>query len=235
MTTVQTNHLWNAMPGWGIVADLTPPELVSRRHLRRLRRFIAFALVALLALCVGGYLLAARQRSSASAALGKVQDRTTLLQAGARKYAGITKIQGTVTQVQAEIAKLMAADVDVSALLVRLRAELPNTMTIRQESLTISLAGVASGGTGSSSRTSSGTGLDTSGQVRIGNITISGAGHGLDDLSTYVDNLKTVPGVVDVVPVSNVSNSTGVQYSLTFGLTDTLLSHRFDGSKKGGQ
>ncbi|HEY3715519.1 MAG TPA: hypothetical protein VGL39_13415 [Jatrophihabitantaceae bacterium] len=229
MTTIPADHLWNAMPGWGIVADLTPPELVNQRHLRRLRRLIAAALIALLALCIGGYVLAARQRAGAARGLDGVQGRTVQLQGSSHKYAGITKIEGTVTQVQAQVATLMAADVDVSALLVRLRAELPTTMTIRQESVMISLAGVASGGT------ASGTGLDTSGHARIGNVAVSGAGRTLDDLSAYVDRLKVIPGVVDVVPVSNVSDQAGMQYSLTLGLSDVLLSHRFDVSKKGGR
>ena len=46
-----------------------------------------------------------------------MQARTAQLQADARKYAGITKLQGTVTEVQAQIAKLMSADVDLVKLM----------------------------------------------------------------------------------------------------------------------
>jgi hypothetical protein len=154
------------------------------------------------------------------------------LQVDASKYSGITRLQGSVTDIQAQIAKLMASDVDLVTLMARIRAALPPTMTIKQETVTISLAGAASSGaTGSKS----GTGLDTTGQTRIGDVTISGAGQTLDDLSVYVDKLATIPGVVDVVPTSNVANANAVQYSLTFGVTDKLLSHRFDVSKNGGK
>ncbi len=154
------------------------------------------------------------------------------LQATSRKYTGITKIQGTVTDVQAEIAKLMSADVDLVQLMGQIRASLPASMTIKQESVTISLAGAASAGTAGST---SGAGLDTSGRAHIGNVTISGVGKTLDDLSIYASKLAAIPGIVDVVPTSNVADETGVQYSLQFVLTDKLLSHRFDVSKNGGK
>ena len=138
-------------------------------------------------------------------------------------------MQGTVTDVQAQIAKLMGGDVDLVNLMDRIRNDLPSTMTIRQESVTIALGATTSTGTKPA------TGLDTSGQVRIGNITISGTAKALDDLSVYVDRLAAVPGIVDVLPASNIADATGVQYNLTLGLTDKLLSHRFDVSKNGGK
>ena len=33
-------QLWSTMPGWGIVADLTPPELIASRRLRLLRKLL---------------------------------------------------------------------------------------------------------------------------------------------------------------------------------------------------
>ena len=35
---------WSVMPGWGVVVDLTPPELIDLRRLRGLRRAIAIGL-----------------------------------------------------------------------------------------------------------------------------------------------------------------------------------------------
>ncbi len=114
----------------------------------------------------------------------------------------------------------------------RIRDVLPATMTISQEMVTITIAvpGVA-GSDGSGS----GSGLDTSGAVGIGNIKIAGTGRTLDDLAVYVDKLARIPGVVDVVPLSNVLDKKGVQYSVALGMTDLLLSHRFDLSKNGGK
>ena len=97
-------------------------------------------------------------------------------------------------------------------------------MTISQESITISIAAVAGG----ASATPSG-GLDTSGLPRIGTIRLTGTGQTLNDLSDFVDRLSTVPGLVDVLPISNTASETGTtQYNLTIALTDELLSHRYD-------
>ena len=54
--------LWASMPGWGIVADLTPPELVESRRLKALRKLIAVCLGAVvLLLRAAGYALRLRQ------------------------------------------------------------------------------------------------------------------------------------------------------------------------------
>jgi uncharacterized protein HemX len=209
------------MPGWGIAADLTPPELVNSRQLKVLRRWLVVALVALLVACAGGYVLAVRQHSNATTALSQVEDHTLELQASVRRYGTVTQIQSKVSEVDAEIASVMAGDVDLAKLFTEIRTVLPSTMTISAESVTISLAGIASAA-GSTS------GLDTSGLARIGNVSLSGTGATLDDLAAYVDQLKLVVGVVDVLPISNTRGTSGAQYSLTFGLTSALISHRFD-------
>jgi hypothetical protein len=233
MTTLtRPREIWSTMPGWGISVDLTPPELIASRQLKVLRKFIVLGLVAVLLLCAGAFVLAGRKHSAASAALEKVQIRTAQLESESHKFGGVTRLQGTVTQVQAQIAKLMGDDVDLVALMGRIRGVLPSTMTISQELVTITLAapGVANGG-----GSGSGNGLDTSGAVGIGNIKIAGTGRTLDDLSVYVDKLARIPGVIDVVPTSNVLDKKGVQYSVALGMTDLLLSHRFDLSKNGGK
>ena len=234
-TQAHPNQPWSSMPGWGIVADLTPPELIASRHLKVLRKWIATGLVIMLLACVAGYVLATQKRSSASNALESVQARTAQLEADARKYGGITKLQGTVTAVQAQVSQLMSGDVDLVKLMGGISSSLPATMTIKQEAVTISLAGAASSGKAGTTTSKSGSGLDTSGNTPIGNVTISGVSHTLDDLAVYVDRLAAIPGVVDVVPLSNVVDATGVQYSVSLTLTDKLLSHRFDVSKNGGK
>jgi hypothetical protein len=214
---------WNSMPGWDIAVDLIPPELVNARRLTVLRKLMAAGIIALLVLCAGGYYLAARDNASAAADLAAVQDQTARLQAEGRQYASVVSIQGSVRQVETQIARVMSGDVDLVALMRAVQSSLPTTMTIGQESITISVAAVA-GGAGA---TPSG-GLDTSGRPRIGTITLTGTGQTLTDLSKLVDNLTAVPGLVDVLPISNTASDTGTQYNLTIGLTNELLSHRFD-------
>ena len=225
-TTAAPPGLWTVLPGWGIAADLTPPELINARHLKTLRRLMAVGIVLLLAICTGGYVLAVRDNMSATAELASVQDNTVALQQVSRSYSGVVAIQGSIKQVQDQVAEAMTGDVDLVALMVLLESNLPKTMTISQESVTISTAGVV-GAAGPAA----GSGLGDSGLPRIGTITMSGTGRTLDDVSEYVDRLQAVNGLVDVLPVSNTKAGTGnsgTQFNITIGLTNVLLSHRFD-------
>lgn len=212
--------LWTVMPGWGIAADLTPPELVKARQIAVLRRWIAVGILAILLVCGGGYYLALRANTDAEAKLTEAANRTLELQAIGRSYADVVSIQNKITEIDGQITEVMAADVDLVALMDQLQTTLPATMTISQQAITISTAGTATAA-----------GLDGSGATRIGTITMSGTGQTIDDLSDYVDSLSAIPGVVDVLPLSNSlsgDGGVGTQYSLSLGLTDALLSHRFD-------
>jgi hypothetical protein len=217
--------LWTTMPGWCTAADLTPPELINSRRLTVLRKQMVVGVVVLLGICAGGYYLASRDNGAAADQLVAAQNRTLQLQQAGRSYAGVVQIQGSVTLVQTQIATVMGGDVDLVALMGQLESNLPKTMTIGQESIVISPAGVAAG-----AGSAAGAGLDTSGLPRIGSITLSGTGKTLDDLSDYVDRLHTIPGLVDVVPISNTKSTggAGTQYNVQIGLTNALLSHRFD-------
>ena len=218
-------QLWSTMPGWGIAADLTPPELINSRELKTLRKWIGAGLVILLLACTAEYLAAARQHSAASAALDEVNAQTSQLEAGVRKYAGVTQIQGNVTQVQTQIAKFMGTDVDLVKLMSRLRSALPAPMTITSETVTITAATAVTAPTGAAPAL----------QATIGTVTISGTGRVLANLATYVDRLQAIPGVTDVNPTSNVRSGRSTHYSLSLNLSAATLSHRFDVSRKGAK
>jgi hypothetical protein len=225
VTVVDRPALWKSLPGWGIAADLTPPELLNSRQLKTLRKLMAAGVVLLLLICAGGYYLAAREKADTAVELKAAQSRTKELQRVGDSYSGVVAIQGSVKQVQAQVAQVMGADVDLVALLVVLESNLPETMVIKQESISINTVGVV-GATG----VPAGSSLDTSGLPRIGTITMSGTGRALDDLSDYIDRLEVVPGLVDVLPISNTASASTpeTQFNLTIGLTNALISHRFD-------
>lgn len=227
MTTIaRPKELWNTMPGWGIVANLTPPELLAARKLRVIRKLLAVGLVLMLVIGAAGYTYAAIQRSAASGDLASEQARTAALQVQQRKYSGVVQIQGTITQVQSELAGLLKNDVDFEALLGQIRSRLPAGMTVGQLSVVLDNGAV-------SSATGGGAALDASGLTHIGTVTLSGTGTRLSDVSTYVDKLKTITGVVEPYPASNQSADAGVQYSVQLTLTDELLTHAHDLNKIG--
>jgi len=225
-SAVKPPALGGAIPGWAVAADLTPPELINARQLTSLRKLMAIGIVALLVVCAGGFYLAAEENSSASTDLASVQDRTAELRGIAQGYSDVVSIQGSISQVQTQIAQVMGGDVDLVALIGDLQNSLKDGMSINQIAIVISVSGVA--GANSAPAAS---GLDTSGLPRIGTITMSGTGQTLDDAADYVDRLQAVTGIVDVLPIANnsfASGSAGTQFNLTMGLTNALLTHRFD-------
>jgi hypothetical protein len=230
-TTQEAGTLWSAMPGWGISADLMPPEVFEERQMKVLRRRIIFAVAAVALLCALGYVYAALQRHEASNRLADVQAQTSQLQAKQSKYANVTRIQGSVAETKRQISGLMSQDVDLAGLVDQLRIQLPAGMTIGQ--LAVIVDSIKSS-TAVSSATSGAAGLDASGRRHIGTVTVSGTGRTLADVATYLDRLKKLRGVVEPYPLTNKANGQGVQYSLQVVLTDDLLTHRFDADKNGG-
>ncbi len=210
--------LWTTAPGFGIAVDLTPPEVVNARQVAVLRRVVAAGLAALVVGCAGGWYLAAQDSDDARGDLSFASDQTLGLQATGRSYADVVSIQKRVQDIDGRVATVMAGDVDVVELLDVLHTDLPSTMRLTQQTISISGSGVADATTGGAA-----------GDTRIGTITMTGTGTTLSDLADYIDALETVPGVVDVVPLSNAvrTDGAGTQFSLSLSITDVLLSGRY--------
>ena len=205
-------------PFWDIAADLTPPEVVSARQLTVLRRGIGAGLAATVALCAGGYLLALQQHAGAADGLAAEQTRTASLHKKSQQYAAVTTLEATTRSIDAQVASLMAGDVDVVTLMQRVQSSLPTGMVLTTETISLEQAGAAAAGSAPVDGTA----------TSIGTVTLAGEGRRIDDLATFVASLGALPGVADVVPTSNTRTEAGVQYAVTFKLTEAALSHRFD-------
>jgi hypothetical protein len=219
---------WSSMPGWTIVGDLTPPELINARRLHTLRRFIVVGLGIVVVLCAVAYAYALIQHSRATDDLDSASAQTTQLQVETNKYSGITRIENTVSGVKTQIAAVMVDDVDTAGLIQQLRKALPGTMSIQNMSITITGASAGSSNLASSS-------LDLSGNALIGSVNITGSSQQLSDVASYVDNLGHIRGVTNIVPTSNQVANKVAQYTITLSLTDVLYSHHFDAAAKGGK
>ncbi|HEU5009041.1 MAG TPA: hypothetical protein VFT67_18910 [Jatrophihabitantaceae bacterium] len=215
---------WNARPGWGIAANLMPPELVSSYRLRRIRERILLAVCLVALFAAGGFAYGFWRAHQADQDLSGARGQTSALQRQADQYGSVTRIQGSVTQVRAKLATLLAGDVDVSTLIGRLRAAAPSGVAI--SALTVSIDDPASSGSAAGNGPT--TTLDTSGAKHIGTVQIDGTGRSIDDLPRFVDAIAAIPGVVDVLPTSNATQAVGTKFTLTLTLTDKLFTHRFD-------
>jgi hypothetical protein len=208
--------LWGTMPGWGIAADLTPPELVEARRLKVLRKAIAAALLLVVVLCIAGYALAFLKHRSASHDLDAARDRSRELTLDQQKYSKVTQIQAMTTTVNSQLTSLAGKNVDVAMLFAHMRDALPNTMSLTAMNATIS---------GAEAGTNTAPSLDTSGHAVVGTVTLSGSSQRLVDLANYVTALAALKGVVNVVPSSNSTATAGTaQWNITLQLTDVLYT-----------
>jgi Tfp pilus assembly protein PilN len=231
VTSEQPTAIWNSMPGWGIVADLTPPELLATRRLKLVRKMLFGGLIVVLVLVVAGFAWAFMQKRSASDSLSAEQARTTLLQAQQQRYSDVTRIQSALAASNSRLAGLMAKDVDLGGLITAIATDKPPGLVIGQLG-----ANVTATTSGQSSAANAGASmLDTSGHTHIGTITITGVATSLNDVSTYVDRLQAVKGVVVPYPSTNQLNAVGVQFTVQLTMTDELFTHEYDVSSTGGK
>lgn len=230
MTTMQPRELWSTMPGWGIVANLIPPEVLQARRVRAIRKLVAYALVALVLLAGVGYGYAWYRSQQAADTLSAEQSRTTALLAQQKRYADVTVLQSSVAGVRTELSTLLASDVDMAALTTAILKQLPAGASVSQ--LAVTMAPTA--GRQATANMSTGTGtLDTSGRTHIGLVSMTGQAVRVADVSTLVDRLSTLPGFIDPYPTANTTNDKGTLFTVQFSIDDRLLSHRYD-VKSGG-
>ena len=232
----QPRDLWQAMPGWGIVADLLPPEIVDARRVKATRRLVAAGAVVVVVLAILGYAYAYWRQQSANDALARQQAITSSLTGQQARYDGVVQMQGTVVQVQGQVSQLMASDVDVSKVLTVLTKDLPPTMSISQLSISLdSPYGAGAGSPASGSGSGSTSSIDASGHKHIGSVTLAGSGQTFSDIATYVEKLSSATGLAIPYPVSSQTMAIGVEFSLDITLTDQLLTHRYDPTKSVGK
>jgi hypothetical protein len=216
-------ELWNSMPGWGIVTNLLPPEILAARRVKVLRKFVIMALAGVLVLGAVGFGYGYWQKGKASSALGAEQARTTELMSEQAKYGEVVKIQGDVAEVQGQLGTLLADDVDFTKLMTAVERAQPRGGSITQLTVTLTVGTATAAAPGADI-------LDSSGRTHIGSIALTGDAPTMTAAAGYVTALSKIPGIVSVYPTSQQSNGKVVQYTIDVSLTDQLLSHRFDGA-----
>ena len=218
---VPSRELWNTMPGWGIAADLTPPELLATRKLRKTIREVLIGLGFLAGLIVIGFAFALIRHHTASSEVNAAQRASDALLADQHKYQNVVQIRGTISQIDGQLTGLMSNDTDVPALLAKLDGLTPPGVAITQIDLTLNAPGISETAPGG------GVSLDTSGKATIGTFTLQGAGVKITDGPAYTDKLKGVPGLINVYLGSNTQAPGGSSFEITAALTNDLLTHRY--------
>ena len=211
------DNIWASMPGWGIVADLTPPELSAARNLHVLRKRLGISLVIVLVLCVVGYVSASRQSSAANRELAASQATTSTLNAQNSKFSNVVDLQSSTDSIVNQVSTLMATDVDVATFIEKVQSAAPAGTAFT--SVAVTLSGGSSGGTAGIAGT----------EPVIGTLTLSGTSNRMVDVATYVTALQGLTGVVNVIPSTNSASKAGgrATWAITAQISDQLYSHRF--------
>lgn len=225
LTAPPASQLWSTMPGWGITANLLPPEIVAARRLRSVRKMIVLAMVLVVILGAAGYAYAVFQQRGAESALAAEQATTTELVAKQHKYAEVVQISGDILQIKSELATAMTGDVDTAKLISAVIKQLPRGGTVSQVELALQTSTAAQGAPAAET---GGAALDTSGQLHIGTMSLTGTARSMPDVAAFVTRLGAVPGVVGVFPSSQGTATGAVQFTVLLTVTDRVLSHRYD-------
>lgn len=210
----------SSMPGWGIVADLTPPELIAARGLRTLRRALLVGLAVIVLVCAGGYWLARHSDNKAHDQLAAANSDTTQLMSQRAGFAIVTEVQSATNGIRSQLSSLFSTDIDVTSALEQVQASLPKGMSLT--SLTVAPATPSLGADPSNPSL-----------MQVGTVTMSGTAATLDALPIYVSRLGQLKSFTDIVPTTNTKASKNVSWTVTAAITGHLLSHRYSitGSK----
>lgn len=201
--------------------DLIPPAILVRRQVRRSKRIVVFALLGVLALLAGLFVVGRVQLASATAELATAQQRLRDAEAEKAKYAEVPAVYAAVDAARAELAQAMGNEVQVARLVANLAAIMPPNVSLTQVSMVIGEEESQSG--------TAATATDENVEPLVGIVTFSGEAATFNDVSQWIETLRNTPDYQNVI-LTDVSRdeTNGVYlFSNTAELTDQALSGRY--------
>lgn len=203
-----------------IRANLLPTEVADKRRLRQLKRRSGLALVALIVLLAGWYVMAVLQTTSARSDLTSAQHRNRSLLAQEQQYGPVVTAQAASAAIRAQLSQLMVGDVNWKTMLAALRqtagAGVQLTGVTASIQPTTTAAGTSGGGLGVFNQT---------GKQAVGTLTLSGSAQDKNTVAAFVDRLTKVRGLAAAFPAS-VSGDKG---TATFTVDVIITSDAFGG------
>jgi len=200
--------------------DLIPPAILVRRQVRRSKRMVVFALLGVLALLAGLFVVGRIQLASATAELATAQQRLRDAEAEKAKYAEVPAVYAAVDAARSELAQAMGNEVQVARLVADLAAIMPPNVSLTQVSMVI-------GSEEESDTVAKST--DEAITPVVGTVTFSGEAATFNDVSQWIETLRNNPDYQNVI-LTDVSrdDTNGVyQFTNTAELTDQALSGRY--------
>jgi Tfp pilus assembly protein PilN len=205
---------------WATVprVDLLPPEIQQDRRLASLKRVLAGAVAATLALCVAAVAWAQAGVSSAQDDLDAAQARGTVLRAQQAPYAQVPKVLGLIDEAAAAREQAMASDVLWYGLLSDLSLTTPKG--VKLDSLTVSL-----------DTTAAPPGSDPLVPAGIGQVDFTGKATHYPDVAAWLESIAGLHGL-DGSSLQSATTTAAqanvVDFISTIKVTRTALTHRYD-------
>lgn len=200
--------------------DLIPPAILLRRQVQRSKRMVLFALLAVVALLAGLFVIGRVQLASATAELATAQQRLRDAEAEKAKYAEVPAVYAAVDAARAELAQAMGNEVQVARLVANLAAIMPPSVSLTQVSMIIGPEDEAD---------TVAKATDEAVAPLVGTVTFSGEAATFNDVSLWIETLRNNPDYQNVI-LTDVSrdDTNGVYlFTNTAELTDQALSGRY--------
>ena len=204
-----------------ITANLLPPEIVAARRHRKIRQRVIAGLIAFVILLGAWYGVARHQTTAARSSLTGAENDVQRLQRQQNAFGDLVRVQSESQAIQAQLASLLANDLQWARLLVDLQAVAPEGIQIT--GVFGELKGLGGGGNGSNTvRLPS-----TTTEKQVGALTVTGSGTSKETVAAYVDALGKVPGLNSPL-LSEASLLDGVLlFTLRAEITESALGGRY--------
>lgn len=206
-----------------VMANLLPPEIAAGRHVRRIQKLAALAVLVSVVGVAGWDVVEHRATAQAAASLASAQQASTSLARQQGSFTELTRTQQQSAVIKGQLTTLMATDLPWWKVLPALRSAAPTGVTITSVNATMATPDAAAA-------PSSGTPVDPN---VVGSVTVTGSAPDKAAVAGFVDALGRTPGVAHTL-VSSVTAGSGSAYTFTLQtqITRSVLGGRWSGAGK---
>lgn len=211
-----------AVAAWALPqVNLLPPEIRSRRTLRRVQARLALGLVLVLLVAGLGTVAVMFDEQNAQEELAAQEAEVDKLTAEQATYAEVPLTKSQIARAEAARAYGMSTEVLWVDFLRAIQAVVPPGVTV--ETLTINAP---------SPVVPAATVMDPLAGASIGSITFVGRSATLPDVAAWLDGLNTVPGFSNAAfssaEVADADGAVTYELTSTVQIDETIFAHRFD-------
>ena len=199
-----------------VAANLLPYEVVDGRRTRTVRRAVIFAMVPVLAVLAGWYVLATVRISLAERDLARAEKDTTFLQQQEQAYSEVTRTRAKSAQIIGQLHKLFADDIAFAKLFRPLQDVAPAGIKLTDLSASKTTGkGGAAGLPGAP------------GEQVVGRLTVAGSAPSKAVVASYVDALVAVHGIANPLLTNVATSDNGVRFSVQADITADAVGGRY--------